>query len=46
MTETQWTQLLLVGIPVLSLVGALMALRSWSRLTRRRVRDGAGDADE
>jgi len=35
MTETQWTHLLLVGIPVLSLIGAWLALRTWTRLTGR-----------
>lgn len=43
MTETQWTQLLLVGIPVLSLIGAWLALRTWTRLTGRR-RDGDENA--
>ncbi|MDR0997010.1 MAG: hypothetical protein LBL69_05025 [Zoogloeaceae bacterium] len=36
MSDEQWLQLLLVGAPVLSLIGAWMSLKTYSKLTRKQ----------
>ncbi|WP_162014363.1 hypothetical protein [Aromatoleum aromaticum] len=41
--EKGWIQLLLVGVPVLSLIGAWLALRGVAQRGARRIRDGASD---
>ncbi|MEN9403948.1 MAG: hypothetical protein RL091_2651 [Verrucomicrobiota bacterium] len=45
MTDKAWVQFLLVGVPVLSLIGAWGALRTVSRWRAQRPRSSATQKD-
>ncbi len=47
LTQDQKIQLLLVGAPVLSLIGTLMSLRTYGRLKKKRAEEtGVSSVDD